>query len=672
VKKLLFLLPFLAFAANAQTVPTRPYGDNSNAAASTAFVNNAVNGGFGHTFTPLLPVIGGASGGLAQGTRSGISSLYPVLDSAPVNGQCAQFDSLGGLIPVACAGGGGGGGTVSAGNAGDFTWYQSTGSVVVGHASPASTELWVNPNGSDAFTGLNPIFPLQTMQTALTALAATGGTVHVTGGPYTISSALAPSANTLIDCSRGTTITEANGVNNPVLVDFVTDSGNSSGMQHCILDGNVAGQTATVCSGNMISIGTVSNVRLEDNTIKNPMCVGVSITDGVDNHIINNRFVNGTYDNINITPSSPQTQNATHITGNTSINPGAHFLEINGSDYNIVDNNNVQGTIFPAIVASVTSPTAVSWVSGPTFAALHAGEFIVCNGTAGYQELFISKVNSSTSLTIGSTTPGTTGTNQNCIAGPGDIIDLTGSFNLVNNNTLTGAVSGGIVINNLNAVETVQQNTIANNNVSNVGNGCLFLEVVSNGGATLLDNSYVGNHFNNCGQGQTPLSAKAGIIIDDGAPTGALNQWFDGNVVTDTQGNTGFWMGMFGSIVQTEATIGQNINRGMVSQGIFQGVRSSSLSGWGTGAAVNGIITNGSSYKITITAGTSGFSAAPTVTMNKAVSGAQIAPQPACSVTTTNGSSATAGVNTASIDQVIFDLQGTPSPGVGYIYYCKE
>src|SRR5689334_22782137 len=64
-KRLLFalLLTLVATSANAQTCPTRPPGDNSNACASTAFVHNA---------TPVVPFTGAkCDGAVFLGSQSG-------------------------------------------------------------------------------------------------------------------------------------------------------------------------------------------------------------------------------------------------------------------------------------------------------------------------------------------------------------------------------------------------------------------------------------------------------------------------------------------------------------------------------------------------------------------------------------------------------------------------
>lgn len=142
-KKLLFILPFLqAVPALAQTCPTRPPGDNTNACASTAFVQQSVtpvpfsvpNGGTGNTtFTAGLPLIGNGVGALGQGTRSGSTTIFGTTYGVLTNGHCVSIDSSGNLIDAgsACAVGGGSG-TVSSSTLGNFGYYAATGNTISG------------------------------------------------------------------------------------------------------------------------------------------------------------------------------------------------------------------------------------------------------------------------------------------------------------------------------------------------------------------------------------------------------------------------------------------------------------------------------------------------------------------------------------------------------------
>lgn len=149
---LLALLWVIPAAAQNKTCPTRPPGDSTNACASTKFVNTPATGG---TFTPNLPVIGGASGGLAQGTRSGNTTTFPTVDSTPVPGNCAVFDSAGGLNNVACSPSGSG--TVGAGLVGQFAYYPSAGTSVTGiytFQTPQMYDPICGTAGHDCTTGM--------------------------------------------------------------------------------------------------------------------------------------------------------------------------------------------------------------------------------------------------------------------------------------------------------------------------------------------------------------------------------------------------------------------------------------------------------------------------------------------------------------------------------------
>ena len=56
------------------------------------------------SFVAGTPLLGNGTSPLTQGTISGTTTVFPVLDSAAVSGECARFDSSGGLVPTACAG----------------------------------------------------------------------------------------------------------------------------------------------------------------------------------------------------------------------------------------------------------------------------------------------------------------------------------------------------------------------------------------------------------------------------------------------------------------------------------------------------------------------------------------------------------------------------------------
>jgi hypothetical protein len=118
MKKLLLLAlclwPSLALAQNPQC-PTRSPGDNTNACASTAFVQNAISS------VPLVvgstPITGGTggrilydnSGALGERTVSGTGIIIATTTGALTSGHCVNIDASGNLVDAgsACSSGSG-------------------------------------------------------------------------------------------------------------------------------------------------------------------------------------------------------------------------------------------------------------------------------------------------------------------------------------------------------------------------------------------------------------------------------------------------------------------------------------------------------------------------------------------------------------------------------------
>lgn len=157
---LLIVAVFAAAGADAQVrqilVPTRPAGDNSNAAASTAFVQAAITAAGGiagnepantilagpTTGSPALPtfrsmVAADLAAPFTNGTRSGNTSAFATVGSPFASGDCVQVDANGNLTTVSAGcntGGGGGGitaltGDVSASGSGSVTATITAGAV---------------------------------------------------------------------------------------------------------------------------------------------------------------------------------------------------------------------------------------------------------------------------------------------------------------------------------------------------------------------------------------------------------------------------------------------------------------------------------------------------------------------------------------------------------------
>lgn len=158
----LILFILVIVPASAQTCPTRPSGDNTNACASTAFVHSATggtipitvpNGGTGRTsFTANLPLIGNGTGAIAQGTRQGNTTSFATTTGAFVAGNCRTTDGSGNEIDAGFpCNSGSGSGTVSAGTAGQLAYYASSGTTVSGTFTPnfAATGNWFSDSGAN-------------------------------------------------------------------------------------------------------------------------------------------------------------------------------------------------------------------------------------------------------------------------------------------------------------------------------------------------------------------------------------------------------------------------------------------------------------------------------------------------------------------------------------------
>jgi hypothetical protein len=118
---LLLLLLTAPAAAQPVTCATRPPGDSTNACASTQFVTQGfiATGGF----TANNPLIGVLGGGVTQGTRQGSTTVFPTVDGTSTVGQCAVWDSNGGLSSTPCTAAGSG--TVGAGLTGNVAIYNA-------------------------------------------------------------------------------------------------------------------------------------------------------------------------------------------------------------------------------------------------------------------------------------------------------------------------------------------------------------------------------------------------------------------------------------------------------------------------------------------------------------------------------------------------------------------
>jgi hypothetical protein len=98
------------------------------------------------TDTPLIQIMSQSGSGIGSGVATilgiasgGVGSVL-TLGATAVNGNCAQFNSLGRIVPAggACTTGAGGG-TVTAGTAGQIAFYNASGNTIVGEPNSVAT-----------------------------------------------------------------------------------------------------------------------------------------------------------------------------------------------------------------------------------------------------------------------------------------------------------------------------------------------------------------------------------------------------------------------------------------------------------------------------------------------------------------------------------------------------
>lgn len=169
-------------------------------------------GGTGNvTFTANAPLIGAGASAIAQGTRSGNTTIFGTTSGALTSGHCVQIDASGNLVD---AGGvcttGGGGGTVTSGTANNIAYYATTGTAVTGLANANNSILATNGSGVPALTQTLPTGTLLTNATGLplAGLVTIGANTLVSN--WTGSTAAA-AANTMPVCTTAQNLTYTAG-----------------------------------------------------------------------------------------------------------------------------------------------------------------------------------------------------------------------------------------------------------------------------------------------------------------------------------------------------------------------------------------------------------------------------------------------------------------------------
>jgi hypothetical protein len=538
--------------------------------------------------------------------------------------------------------------------------------------SSSNKVVYVSTAGNDSNDGLSWQSAKLTLQAAQNA-ANPNGLINVASGTYTLGSTLSPQPGVRMTCAPGTIITQGNAANINPLIDFSTNSANSASIDHCTIDGNRANNTDDNGTGaiDMVRVGTANDVILEFNTFRNGNGNLVSITSGLKPLVRFNRFFNFFTMAVNVITGIAGNGTEGQFIDNLITGPiGQHGFYLVQSNNNVICRNTIDaGTIIGApgsLLHVTTAGTAVTWVSGPTFANAVAGQVLVINSG---QEFLIRTVNSTTSLTL-NTSAGTL-TNVLAAIGAGDLINPNNSSYLeICDNTLVGSVSDGISPFNgvVPAGETAQKLNIHGNNILNSGEYGIFIASVA-GGSQVNDIKIFGNLIVNAGQ----VGAAGGTFYGIGVNGTQINNiWVDGNTIRDDTGTMANWM-----ITSTNAGqvfVGANSYIGTVNQGIANGISSITLSaGWGNTATTDQIQSEGNAVFFRINSSGAGQAANPTFTVNTNATKAPSAKLTQCKHVGGNGTGTILFGESASSATAIGPVTyvGTPVAAQSYQIVCQ-
>ena len=592
-------------------------------------------------------------------------SLLPALALAQTY-PSPTYNNLTLIHPLPIASGGTGASTATAA-------LTNLGADALGSAT--NRDIYVSTVGNDTNNGTSWGFAKLTLQAALNAAASsTGGVVHVGAGTWTLPGELFMQPHVRMLCEDNATITQANGANLGVMIDFTVNTATGASIENCKIDGNRANNTDNV-GDIMLYVATTSDVNLVGNTIQNGNGVGVDVLTGLRPTIALNKFFNFYVGPIYLQTGVGSTATSGQIVNNyISGNIGQHAITLATSDYNNVSGNTINASLQTGMVVSA-SGTAVTLTSGPNFSTLSPGSFLILNGGT---EALITAINSNSSLTVLNSLG--TLTNVPAAAGPGDLVSiLSASHNNIENNIILKGVGGGIVISNDIAGESTYKNTVVGNHVSGSGEGCISVQGEGNFSTVVSDTLIVGNNINDCGVGGTAIAptTQYGIALLDFGTATMVNTFVDGNLVRDDQGSptTQNWMGLAGLAAGT-VFVGKNTGIGMVSPGIANGISSIVLSaGWGTTASTSAIVSYGDGFIFTVTSSGTGQTANPNVTVNTRATTSDNPPLMICKQTAGTGTltgvvGEQAGVDSSPALQA-FSVVGTPVAGNTYIFQCR-
>jgi hypothetical protein len=487
-----------------------------------------------------------------------------------------------------------------------------------------SNVYYVSTAGSDSNNGLSQFAPFLTLQHAVTA-ASGGGTVIVEGGTYSLTSTLNMASGVTLQGNYGTVITQPNSTGLSAIISCT--GANNCRILNLVVDGNSANNSYSSPTLG-INVDSGNDCYIQNCTIRNTTNDAIRITNGLRAHVQNNEIsnVNG-FAAIKVLPLVAQTETNHIISGNIITAPtGSHPILIGYGDGDIVSDNIIRGNLITGLKVTLVSGSTTATATTGTFSNVVPGYYLIVDassvgGPSAY-ELFVVAVTSPTTVTLVAASSYNI-TSATAVAGAGDMISVGAASRIViANNNISGGAGGGITVSdeyNIGGVyESLQMIQIANNQTLNFANAGISIQTGTVGGSAAFNNTITGNVVTNSGVGGTGAPV-AGILIEVG--TDILKSTFiDSNFVWDNQGTptTAYWMATVGSLAtELQIFVGKNTGgtvTGLINDGIYNGA-TYSISGWGSGAAISNFVSQGSSYKFTLTTGTSP-SANPTITLN--------------------------------------------------------
>jgi hypothetical protein len=539
-----------------------------------------------------------------------------------------------------------------AGRTGTFAWRTgdysaqitadtAEGIYIKANAIAASAGAWVRQGGWKV-SGVNPnwcgvvgdgtTIDTVAFQAALTLAGYVGsGTVPWAGQTALIDATLSvPAAVSLVGDLTGV-IKQKNAGNLGEIMTF----GNNAGSRGIIYDGNRANNTDNSNYVN-VRIGNSNDVIFEGNIVRNSTGSAIAVNNGLRAKITKNTISN--FHDFGVAAFGNNGFHAHDISDNWMVSVGWAGIILQQSDYCKVSGNQISGQIVGGRDGRLnvnSSGTTLTWVSGPTFAGILAGNFVVLNNGV---EVRIASVNSPTSITTETTLP--TLSNTPATLGSGDLIGcIASSFCNITKNLLnrTATFLFGF---SLGATVVPCGNNVFSENILNYA-GKNAINVAGVGSGAVDTNSIIGNKIFNAGYGAGIGTVDGIAIFFAGVSAGKIENTLvaDNTIISATgAGQTTYWLGTdlnmsFGSI-----RLKGNSPQGMATKGIYNDVVSIVLSAeWGSTAAVSAIVSHGDSLSFNITCGGTGYNASPNFTINKICDTPNDPPQPMAKITSNSG-----------------------------------